>query len=106
MIDNRDGEILHNRSTRGETLSAEEEQRLSGWYASRDSLEANALRLDEPGPAQSIANGFLKEQIDAALSQLTQVTHRIREIASQNDSLRREIALLRRQLASQSPRAI
>jgi len=40
----------------------------------------------------------LQAQVDAALAQLMTVAKRIQEIASENETLRREIANLRHQL--------
>ena len=36
---------LHDRATRGEILSAEEQKQLENWYASQDSAESKALGL-------------------------------------------------------------
>lgn len=105
MIDQRDGELLHDRSTRGENFSSDDERRLAAWYASLDAFEAVELRLGEPSADQTATNGFLKDQIDVALSTLIEVAQQNRKIAAKNDSLRREITLLQRQLASLPPQA-
>ena len=86
---------LHNRATRGESLSAEEQSQLKNWYALQDTAESNVLGLT----AAEKTPTALQAQVDVALTQLITVTKRIQEIASENDALRREIATLRRQLA-------
>ncbi|MCL4528812.1 MAG: hypothetical protein M1282_05315 [Chloroflexi bacterium] len=85
---------LHDRSSRGETLSAEEQEQLQDWYASQDTAESKMLGLTTG--EKTVAS--LQAQIDAALAQLTTVAKRIQEVASENETLRREIAALRRQL--------
>lgn len=85
---------LHDRSSRGETLSAEEQKQLHDWYASQDTAESKTLGLT--ATEKTVAS--LQSQVDAALAQLMTVTKRIQEVASENDTLRREIAVLRRQL--------
>ena len=85
---------LHDRATRGGTLSAEEQRQLESWYASQDTAESKALGLATG--EKTLAT--LQAQVDAALAQLMTVAKRIQEIASENETLRREIATLRHQL--------
>ena len=85
---------LHDRATRGDTLAAEEQKQLENWYASRDAVERKALGL--AAGEKTLAS--LQAQVDAALAQLTSATKRIQEIAFENETLRREIATLRRRL--------
>jgi len=89
---------LHDRATRGELLSEEEQSLLKNWYALEDSVESDALGLT--GDKKTLTT--LQAQVRLALVQLTIVTKRIQEIASENEALRHEIALLRRQLTHQS----
>ncbi len=85
---------LHDKATRGQTLTTKERRQLKNWYASQDSVESKALSL--PSGERNLA--ALRIQVDAALAQLITVTRRIQATASENDALRREIATLRRQL--------
>ncbi|MBI4758581.1 MAG: hypothetical protein HY783_06225 [Chloroflexi bacterium] len=94
MISDDIGRKLHDRSSRGETLSAEEQKQLENWYASQDNAESKMLGLT--ASEKTVAS--LQTQIDSALAQLMVVTKRIQEVASENEALRREIAALRRQL--------
>jgi len=97
MISEDIAKQLHDRSTRGELLSAEEQSALRNWYALQDDAESDALGLT--GDDKALVT--LQNQIEAALTQLTIVTQRIQEIASENEALRRETVRLRQQLAYQ-----
>ncbi len=94
MISDDIARELHDRFSRGETLSAEEQKQLRDWYASQDAAESKILGLTTSEKTAA----SLQAQIDAALAQLMAVTKRIQEVASENDTLRREITTLRRQL--------
>lgn len=88
---------LHDRATRGELLSAEEQSLLEDWYALLDCMESDTLGLttDE----KTLAS--LQAQVESALIQLMTVTKRIQEVAAENETLRHEVAVLRRQLVHQ-----
>lgn len=94
MISEDIAKKLHDRFSRGETLSAEEQEQLQDWYASQDTAESRTLGLS--ASEKTVAS--LQSQVDAALAQLMTVTKRIQEVASENETLRHEIAVLRRQL--------
>jgi peptidoglycan hydrolase CwlO-like protein len=98
MISDDFGKQLHDRATRGEVLSVEEQARLENWYAAQNRAEADGLGLTVMGKTVTA----LQAQVDSALAQLATVTRRIQEIAAENEVLRREIAALRRQLAQQA----
>jgi len=95
MISDDLAKQLHDRATRGEPLSAEEQAQLEKWYVLQDNAESKALGLT----AAEKTLTTLQAQVDAALAQLMTVTKRIQEIAAENETLRREITALRRQLA-------
>ncbi|MDY6876057.1 MAG: hypothetical protein SWK90_07660 [Chloroflexota bacterium] len=97
MISDEIAKQLHDEATRGVSLSAEEQSLLENWYALQDRTESNALGLAADEEALTI----LQAQVEAALVQLITVTKRIQEIASENEALRREIAILRHRLAHQ-----
>ena len=89
---------LHDRATRGEALTAEEQAELERWYAHQDSAEA--MLLDVPPSIHQ--NGGLQRQVQAALDQLRVATERIQALSTENDAVRRENAELRRRLAQRS----
>lgn len=88
---------LHDRVTRGDLLSADEEAQLGRWYALQDKAE-DALLSSAHDDAQLTS---LRAQVQEALAQLRASAERIEEAAHQNETLRRETAVLRRQLARQ-----
>lgn len=95
MITDNKGKQLHDKASRGESLTAEEYAQLEEWYAVQDQAEIVALGLNEREKVQ--AN--LQAQIEDALAQLVKISSRIQQTASENESLRRENAALRQQLA-------
>ncbi len=85
---------LHDRATRGEDLSPEEQERLDAWYEAQDQAEAEQLGVDvEPAPES------LEARIDSTLRQIIDATERIRMVTAENKGLRSEIATLRLELA-------
>jgi len=91
---------LHDKATRGLTLSAEEQTQLEAWYAEQDQQERAVL--GPTGSSQRLAT--LHTQVETALAQLLNVTQRIQELTVHNETLRREIAVLQRQLPLASTR--
>jgi predicted nucleic acid-binding Zn-ribbon protein len=101
MISDDNAQQLHDKFTRGEPLSPEEQTQLEEWYAVQDKIESQILGLSATTHKTNIA--AIQSQVDAALTQLTTVTTRIQDIASENEALKKEISALRRQLAHQTP---
>ena len=91
---------LHDKFTRGGTLSAEEQAQLDAWYAEEDQREGVVLSPAGASPRLAV----LHTQVETALAQLLTVTQRIQTLTAQNDTLRREIAVLQRQLPLAAPR--
>ena len=90
---------LHDRQTRGESLSMEEQSLLEYWYALQDNAESNML----PGLTNNERTlATLQAQVEAAFTQLMTAIKRIQEVASENEALRGEIANLRHQLSHPS----
>ncbi len=98
-------QLLHDKYTRGDTLSTEEHIQLEHWYERQDKLEASQLGLateakNEPDLA------LLKAQVDIALLQLSTVSSQIQTVSAENEALRQETEQLRHHivhmLASQS----
>jgi hypothetical protein len=88
---------LHHQVTCGLTLTPEEQRLLDAWYAEQDQLESK--QLGSSASPQAIA--ALHTQIQTALAQLIAVTQRIQELTTQNEELRREVAVLKHQLIQQ-----
>lgn len=99
MIPDSFAKQLHAQATRGETLAAEERAALEAWYVVQDRRESQTLGLTTDSENRLT---IMQAQVDGALDQLTTLTTRIRKIASENETLRQEISVLRRQLAHQA----
>lgn len=100
MVSENTAKQLHDKSTRGQTLSPEEQTRLEEWYAVQDAAESQLLGMSSINGSNTAT---LQKQIDAALMQLSTVTTRIQEITAENTELKQEIHVLRNQLALLSP---
>lgn len=98
MLTDQEALRLHHQATRGETLFGEQQEQLDTWYAQQDRLEFQALGLNN----QERDIEKLQAQVDMALIQLHTMTARIQAIASENDTLRQEIAYLRHQLSQRT----
>ncbi|SRR5712692_6689284 len=91
---------LHDKATRSLALSAEEQAQLEAWYTEQDQRERVVF-----GPmASSQRLATLHTQVETALAQLLTVTQRIQELTVHNETLRRDIAVLQRQLPRTSTR--
>ena len=89
---------LHDRSTRGEVLSGEEQARLSDWYGQQDNEELATLARG----SGSSSLAALRAQVDDAVAQLSAASERIQLLNAENERTRREIAALERQLAQKA----
>ena len=87
--------LLHDKATRGERLTAEEEAGLAAWYARQDQ-EEDALLTSS---LSSLTAETLQAEIENALTSLQATAQQVREQFSENESLRRDIAALTQQLA-------
>ena len=94
MITDNEGKVLHDKATRGEVLSDAEQAQLEQWYARQDLEESTMLKL--AAPTETLTK--LQEQVDSALAELLTVTQSIQELAAENEALRSELVVLRRQL--------
>ncbi len=95
MISEELGSQLHDRFTRGQSLSVAERQQLQAWYRQNDQedlAQANLTKTNSEPTAQV--------QVDVVLAQIEAVTRRIRKLEKQNDVLRRENAVLQTELRS------
>ena len=91
------GQALHDRLTRGERLTLDEQQILDAWYREQDQAES-ALIEQQVLPTDITV---LRTQLEVSIKQLALVSQRINEVMLVNDELRRDIARLQAQLAPQ-----
>lgn len=100
MISNDVGQRLHDRSTRGEALSAEEQAMLADWYRQLDEEDAKTpLSLSFPPDLEK-----LREEHRRILDDLVESAKRIKAKEMENERLREEIAKLRQALAERRAR--
>ncbi len=87
MTTNERGQDLHDKATRGITLSPSERAELDTWYQRLDQEERELFSASEvaEGP------GKMRAQVDAALVKLQRVVQRVRELEAENDTLKAEI---------------
>jgi hypothetical protein len=85
---------LHDKVTRGLTLSAEEQAHLAAWYDEQDHHEHAVLGAMRSSQRLTTLQAY----VETALAQLLTTTQRIQELTAQNETLRQEIAVLQRQL--------
>ena len=75
---------LHDRATRGELLSGEDQVRLNDWYKQRDVEELAQLN----GDAASLTDRqLIQEQINATIVRIQSVTAQIQSTLDENESL-------------------
>jgi len=91
------GLLLHNRATRGEHLTAQEQQVLETWYREQD--QAEFPLLEHAVLAHDVT--ALRHQLEVALQQLALVSQSVNEVMRANNALRRDIAWLQTQLRPQ-----
>jgi hypothetical protein len=89
---------LHERYSRGENLSQTEMELLTSWYNEQDSLE-NAEINTKGVELNNIDTMYAQIQIAAA--QLQRISQQIAEVIEVNETLRREIAVLKERLVQQ-----
>ncbi|NJN19107.1 MAG: hypothetical protein HC822_24065 [Oscillochloris sp.] len=85
---------LHDRATRGHTLTADEQAQLDAWYAVQDAAETVMLgNLSAPDDLRDLQAG-----VEQAITHILATSSRIRELDAQNTGLRFEIAELQQRL--------
>lgn len=82
VIDDELGRQLHDRATRGEELSREDQILLEAWYEAQDRAEMNGLNLAATDEAKTIK---LQKEIDSVLIQLQTATKQIQEITREKE---------------------
>jgi hypothetical protein len=97
-IDDELGMKLHDKATRGQALSEEEQAQLQAWYDAKDREEAEMLRLSP----LALVEAEIVTQTRQMIALITKLTRQNEVIARQNESLLAEIASLRHQLASRA----
>jgi DNA repair ATPase RecN len=94
MISDEVGIQLHDRASRGGTLSPEERAALEAWYAQHDAEDAAGSKWH----AVPVDVEDLRLKVQATLVRIEAAAQRMRQLEAENDQLRREIAEMERQL--------
>ena len=94
-LDNR-GQQLHDRATRGQPLSEDEQAALERWYAAQDEIEPQLLVRPPLLPDE------LQSWVSEIARQLAELTASIRRLDQENSQLRLEIAQLYAMLTQSS----
>lgn len=92
------GAQLHDRATRGEALSPEEQKQLERWYEAQDRAEEEALA----SAATVVPEEVSTSEIRSLLTRIADATRQIQEVTAENEILRSDVAALQAQLARQS----
>jgi len=88
------GQELHDRATRGETLTDIEKTTLQAWYDAQDAVESTLLQV-----TPSLSTNTLRADVDAVLLRLQEATQHLQHISAENAILKSENATLTRRLA-------
>lgn len=95
-IDDELGMKLHDKATRGQPLSAEEQAQLQSWYDKWDRIEMEQLGLTPERMAEEEGRlAELRAQVQAEETQVAELAELNCELARQNEALRAEIESLR-----------
>ena len=81
---------LHDKATRNEPLTAEEETELAAWYEEQDQEENAMLSSSSHSPAPDA----LWDEVRKTLMHLQVTAQQVRAQAEENEALRRNAALL------------
>ena len=94
---NATGQQLHDRATRGETLTEAEQGSLASWYERQDAEEAALLGASAPMTEAALRH--LRGEVEAASARMLAATQAIQAQVAENERLRQEIAALTQRLA-------
>jgi hypothetical protein len=85
---------LHMRWARGETLTVEEQTQLEAWRATQEQAELASLNVHSA--SDTVADS--QAQIDALVNRVAMTTLTLKQLSTENETLRNENARLRQQL--------
>jgi len=100
QVEDELGVKLHDRATRGLTLSEDERTQLQAWYDEKDLEETAMLRASRKRNDHQESKA--DDRLNETLALISSLSKKIRETEAENELLRQEIAALRRRLAEKS----
>jgi len=89
------GQKLHDRATRREALTTEEQEQLRLWYAHLDQEETTQLSA---APVPTLLSD-LESRVEQVTGQVVVQAQHIELLTAENSRLRQEIAILQRSLS-------
>ena len=95
-------QILHDKATRGESLSNTEKEQLDAWYEVQDKLENDLLTKN----LSADIGMNRKKQIQIVLTEIADFSNQIKTLIARNDILRRENETLREKLVQNLMREV
>lgn len=98
MLTDEIGRHLHDKATRGKSLTSEEHILLEKWYDENDSAESESLNLNVDLKTEHT----LQKQIDLILIKIEAATGHIQKLTNENRLLRNDITNLHKQLSERT----
>ncbi len=98
MLTDEVGKQLHDKATRGKTLTFKEHKLLERWYDEQDKAESKSLYLSVDVESEQT----LQRQIELTLIKIESATDQIHKLANENQSLRNDITRIHRQLSEKT----
>ncbi len=92
MIPDEIGQRLHDRATRGESLSAEERAILDSWYARQDTEEGELFAAGRSGSKTA-----LRERIKDTLTRMSMLTGKMQDVLAESKQLQDELVAIIRE---------
>lgn len=96
MEKNTPARQLHDKATRGETLTEAEAAMLNAWYERQDA-EENALLVSNVPQSATLRN--LRNEVASASARMLTATREIQTLIAENEGLRHKIAVFSERLA-------
>ncbi len=89
MASGKNPSRLHDRATRGETLSSTDQVALDAWYADNDQRESEQIGTPSDQTIGDLAS--LRAQVADAQQNLYESMERVRQISEKNEQMRQEV---------------
>ncbi len=94
MISDEVGKKLHDKATRGVTLSSADQKKLKIWYKDQDDAECESLNLSTSVKSETM----LQKEIDSILFKIGSANEEICKLSHHNKLLKKEIFKIQEQL--------
>ncbi len=95
MISDEVGKKLHDKATRGVTLSSADQKRLKIWYKDQDDAECESLKLSTSLKSETM----LQKEIDSILIKIGAANEEISKLSNHNKLLKKDIFKIQQRLS-------